>query len=202
MLLMSSSGPIKPQVGACATAASSVDTAVDSILRGKAKVMIAGGVETFTEEGSTEFRMMNATSNSDYEQKIGYSDPENMSRPCSSTRSGFMESKGCGIQILMSADVALKMGCPIYAIIGCTSTASDKQGRSVPAPGQGLLSVYKDIPVVADDEKHPQFLNSPLLSVEYRRKQFENHLTTLSLSDHKLQYQRAQQLWVRQLLYE
>lgn len=38
MLLLSSSGPIKTPVGACATAAESVDIAVETIIAGKAKV--------------------------------------------------------------------------------------------------------------------------------------------------------------------
>ena len=219
MLLMSASGPIKPQVAACATAASSIDTAVDCILRGKAKVMLAGGVETFSEEGSAEFAAMNATSSSEYEQKIGYSDPKQMCRPCSSTRTGFMEGKGCGVQLLMSADVALQIGCPIYGIVAYTSTASDKQGRSVPAPGQGLLSTFRDLSVsrpfipppsppsynniTSDDdridENHTfENLSNPLLSIEYRRKQFDNLCASFPLADKQLQIKQAQSLWGHQ----
>jgi len=65
MLLLSASGPIKTPVGACATAAESVDIGVDTILAGKASVMIVGGVDDFCEEGSYEFAQMGATSNSD-----------------------------------------------------------------------------------------------------------------------------------------
>jgi fatty acid synthase subunit alpha, fungi type len=43
MLLLSSSGPIKTPVGACATAAESVDIAVETILSGKARIMMCGG---------------------------------------------------------------------------------------------------------------------------------------------------------------
>ena len=55
MLLLSSSGPIKTPVGACATAAESIDIGVDTILAGKARVVITGGYDDFGETGSYEF---------------------------------------------------------------------------------------------------------------------------------------------------
>ncbi|KAJ2423907.1 fatty acid synthase alpha subunit Lsd1, partial [Coemansia sp. RSA 2524] len=64
MLLISGSGPVKPSVGACATGVLSVDTAVEAIQSGKAKIMLAGGIDDFFEESSTEFAKMGATSNS------------------------------------------------------------------------------------------------------------------------------------------
>lgn len=62
-----------------------------------------------------------------------------MSRPNTSTRSGFLESEGCGIQILTTAKLALEMGLLISSSVALTTTATDKIGRSVPAPGQGIL---------------------------------------------------------------
>ena len=77
-----------------------------------------------------------------------------------------MESQGAGIQIMMSADLALKMGLPIYAIIAGTSTATDKQGRSVPAPGQGVLTTAR--------ENVSACRSSPLLDMSYRARQLKN----------------------------
>lgn len=54
LLLVSSSGPIKTPVGACATGLQSVEIATETILSGKAKVMIAGGFDDLSEEGSFE----------------------------------------------------------------------------------------------------------------------------------------------------
>ena len=51
MLLLSSSGPIKTPVGACATAAESVDIGVETILSGKARVIVTGGYDDFGEVG-------------------------------------------------------------------------------------------------------------------------------------------------------
>ncbi|KAJ1826584.1 fatty acid synthase alpha subunit Lsd1, partial [Coemansia sp. RSA 2599] len=102
MLLMSASGPIKTTIGACATGIASIDVAVDTIQSGKAKIMLAGGADAFCEESSYEFAQMNATSSADSEFAQGRS-PAEMSRPCTSTRNGFMESEGAGIVTLMSA---------------------------------------------------------------------------------------------------
>ena len=54
LLLMSSSGPVKIPVGACATGLQSIEIASETILSGKAKVMIAGGFDDLSEEGSYE----------------------------------------------------------------------------------------------------------------------------------------------------
>lgn len=82
---------------------------------------------------------MKATSNAVAEFAAGR-EPSEMSRPTTTTRSGFMESQGTGIQVLMSAATAIRMGAPIQGVVAYTSTHTDKQGRSVPAPGHGVMS--------------------------------------------------------------
>ncbi|KAJ3096841.1 3-oxoacyl-[acyl-carrier-protein] synthase [Phlyctochytrium planicorne] len=163
MLLLSSSGPIKTPVGACATAAESVDIAVDTILSGKARIVICGGYDDFQEEGSYEFANMKATSNSVEELARGR-EPRDMCRPATDTRAGFMEAQGAGIHVIMTADLALQMGLPIRGIIAYTSTATDKNGRSVPAPGQGILTTARESKV-----KYA----SPLLNFDYRKRQLQ-----------------------------
>ena len=163
MLLLSSTGPIKTPVGACATAVESVDIGYETILEGKARVCLVGGFDDFQEEGSYEFANMKATSNAEDEFAHGRT-PREMSRPTTTTRNGFMESQGCGMQIIMSAQLALDMGVPIYGILGLTATATDKIGRSVPAPGQGVLTTAREKP-----SKFP----SPLLDINYRRRQLD-----------------------------
>ena len=59
LLLLSSSGPIKTPVGACATAVESVEIAVDTLLSGKAKVVIAGGYDDFQVILGLEFGILN-----------------------------------------------------------------------------------------------------------------------------------------------
>jgi fatty acid synthase subunit alpha len=163
MLLMSSTGPIKTPVGACATAVESIDIGYDTIVEGKARVCFVGGFDDFQEEGSFEFANMKATSNAEDEFAHGRT-PREMSRPTTTTRNGFMESQGCGMQVIMDAKLALDMGVPIYGVLGFTATATDKIGRSVPAPGKGVLTSAREIP-----SKFP----SPLLDIKYRRRQMD-----------------------------
>ncbi|CCE64391.1 hypothetical protein TPHA_0H01860 [Tetrapisispora phaffii CBS 4417] len=166
MLLISSSGPIKTPVGACATAVESVDVGVETILSKKAKICIVGGYDDFQEEGSYEFANMNATSNTLEEFEHGRT-PAEMSRPATTSRNGFMEAQGAGIQVIMQADLALKMGVPIYGIVAMTATATDKIGRSVPAPGKGILTTAREF------NGNLKF-KSPMLDVKYRKRQFVN----------------------------
>ena len=163
MLLISSTGPIKTPVGACATAVESIDIGYETIVEGKARVCFVGGFDDFQEEGSYEFANMKATSNAEDEFAHGRT-PKEMSRPTTTTRNGFMESQGCGMQVIMTAQLALDMGVPIYGVLALTSTATDKIGRSVPAPGQGVLTSARETPT-----KFP----SPLLDIKYRKRQLD-----------------------------
>mmetsp|Transcript_17053 Transcript_17053/g.37202 ORF Transcript_17053/g.37202 Transcript_17053/m.37202 type:complete len:3767 (-) Transcript_17053:37-11337(-) len=168
MLLLSSSGPVKTPVGACATAAESLDIGVETILSGKARVVIAGGYDDFGETGSYEFAQMGATSNSELELEKGRS-PREASRPMTDSRAGFMEAQGAGMQVLMDAELAIEMGIPMYAILALTNTATDKQGRSVPAPGRGILTTAREV-------SGPP---SPLLSVDFRKSNLNMDLESI-----------------------
>lgn len=70
-----------------ATALQSLEIACDTLLSGKAKVMLAGGFDDISEEGSYEFANMKATSNTETELAMGR-EPTEMSRPTTTTRSG------------------------------------------------------------------------------------------------------------------
>ncbi|KAK2051457.1 thiolase-like protein [Colletotrichum caudatum] len=190
MLLTSSTGPIKTPVGACATALESLDTGYDLIVAGKAKVCLVGGVEDFVEDVSYEFGCMNATCDTDKEFAAGRS-PAEMSRPTASSRSGFVESQGCGIQILTTAELALKIGLPIFGVVAYTSMAADRVGRSVPAPGRGVLTNARE-----SNEGRKYATPSPLLDMGYRRRLLnmriqqvnDNFQTNLDLMEHEIRY--------------
>jgi len=169
MLFLSSSGPIRTPVGACATAATSLDLGVDSILSGRARVAIVGGFDDFSREGAYEFAQMQATSNS-AEETVRGRDPREQSRPASSSRAGFMEAQGGGVQVLMRGDLALAMGAPILGIVALTNTASDEQGSSVPAPGQGILAA-------GAREVSGAHRGHLMLNLEYRRRGLARALT-------------------------
>ena len=170
MLLLSSSGPIRTSVGACATSIESLETGYETIVTKKAKLCLVGGGDDYGDSVAYEFANMNATSDATKELSKGR-EPKQMSRPMASSRSGFLESQGCGIQVLTSARFALDLGLPIYGVIAWAGTSSDKIGRSVPAAGQGVL--------VNARECGSRGLSSPLLNIHFRRKRLslrEQHI--------------------------
>ncbi|KAI9745829.1 MAG: hypothetical protein M1818_000510 [Claussenomyces sp. TS43310] len=164
MLLVSSSGPIRTPVGACATSIESLETGFETIVSGKAKMCLVGGYDDMTEAVSYEFGNMKATSDGIAEAEKGRL-PQDMSRPNTTTRSGFMESQGSGVQTITSARLALDMGLPINGIVAWVGTASDKIGRSVPAPGKGILTNAR--------ETNKSGFPSPLLDIEYRKQRLD-----------------------------
>jgi len=170
MLLMSSTGPNRTPVGACATAIESLDIGYDTIVSGKARVCLVGACDVYGEEAAQEFRNMKAVVREKEEGARGRI-PKEMSRPTTTSRDGFVESEGAGVQVITSAKLALEMGLPIWGIVALTATASDKIGRSVPAPGQGILTLSRE-----DPTKYP----SPLLNLEYRRTQLQYQLDDIN----------------------
>ena len=183
MLLLSSSGPIKTSVGACATALESVNIGYDTIITGQARICFVGGCDSFNEEIAAEFANMKATNDPKADETRGRV-PKEMSRPNSSTRNGFVESEGCGIQILTTAKLALDMGLPIYGIVALATTASDKIGRSVPAPGQGIL-------VNAREESKGKLL---AYEMDQRRSQLQFQLDNASKWEHQASQNLARSL--------
>lgn len=171
MLLVSATGPIRTPVGACATGLESLDTAYDLIVTGKAKVCLVGASDDMEENEASEFANMKATVNSETDREKGRT-PKEMSRPTASSRAGFVEAQGCGIQIVMSASLALEMGVPIYGIVAYTGMASDKISRSVPAPGQGILSVARETGVIS--------ISSPPLELPARKRLLDERLKQIT----------------------
>lgn len=169
MLILGACGPIKTPVQACATAGVSIEMGCDLIHTSKAKVVFVGGSEDVSEMGLTEFGNMGALCNADEQFEQGRA-PHELSRPTTSTRGGFIEGAGAGTQIMMTAELALQMGVPIYAIVAHTHTACDKINRSVPAPGRGILTS------IARKENGNSEVRK-LLDPEYRKKALSQSLT-------------------------
>ncbi|KAI1806978.1 putative 3-oxoacyl-synthase [Daldinia bambusicola] len=169
MLLMSSAGPTRTPVGACATALESLNQGYDLITSGAAKICLVGGFDDMTQDTSAEFANMKATNNSMADLDRGRA-PRETSRPCASSRKGFVESEGCGMQLLTNAKVALELGLPIRSIVAHVQTASDGVGRSVPAPGKGIMVNVRESPSLG---------TSPLLDIDYRRRLLEHSLKSI-----------------------
>ena len=132
-------GPMAHPVAACATAALSLEDAVDKIMLGKVDVVMAGGWDDLSAEGVIGFGDMNATAETDKMLAMGLA-PDQMSRANDRRRRGFVESQGGGAMLLARGDVARDMGLPVYAVLGYAASFGDGINRSIPAPGIGSLA--------------------------------------------------------------
>ncbi len=125
-------------VGACATAAVSVEEGVDKIKLGKAELVVAGGFDDLTLEAIIGFGDMAATADTEMMRAKGISDSK-FSRANDRRRLGFLESQGGGTILLARGDLALKMGLSVLAVVGYAQSFADGVHTSIPAPGLGAL---------------------------------------------------------------
>jgi fatty acid synthase len=126
-------------VGACATAAISVEEGVDKIRLGKAEFVVAGGYDDLTLEAIIGFGDMAATADTEMMRAKGISDSK-FSRANDRRRLGFVEGQGGGTILLARGDLALKMGLPVQAVVAYVSSFGDGVHTSIPAPGLGALA--------------------------------------------------------------
>ncbi|MBX8687064.1 3-oxoacyl-ACP synthase, partial [Mycobacterium sp. 20091114027_K0903767] len=131
-------GAMVHPVGACATAAVSVEEGVDKIRLGKADLVIAGGFDDLTLEAIIGFGDMAATADTEMMRAKGISDSK-FSRANDRRRLGFLEAQGGGTILLARGDLAAKMGLPVLAVVGYAQSFADGVHTSIPAPGLGAL---------------------------------------------------------------
>ncbi|MGH3542942.1 MAG: beta-ketoacyl synthase N-terminal-like domain-containing protein, partial [Mycobacterium sp.] len=129
-------------VGACATAAVSVEEGLDKILLGKAELVVAGGLDDLTLEGIIGFGDMAATADTAMMRGRGVSDSK-FSRPNDRRRLGFVEAQGGGTILLARGDLAVKMGLPVLAVVAYAQSFGDGVHTSIPAPGLGALGAAR-----------------------------------------------------------
>ncbi|MBN9416711.1 MAG: beta-ketoacyl-ACP synthase II [Candidatus Eremiobacteraeota bacterium] len=113
-------GPSFSVVSACATGVNGVTSAMDALLTGRAKVMLAGGSESsICAVAMAGFCAMRAMSSRNDE-------PEKASRPFDKERDGFVMGEGAGVLVLETLEHATERGAKIYAELvgyGCTNDA-------------------------------------------------------------------------------
>ena len=137
-IITGAKGPNWAAVSACATSANTVGEAWETIRRGDAKAMIAGGAEkSMTPIAMAAFDNMHALSRRN-------DDPQGASRPFDATRDGFVMGEGAGMLILEDLDFARARGAKILAeMVGYGSTA-DAYHVTEPAPGgEGLVRAMR-----------------------------------------------------------
>ncbi len=122
-------GPNFATVSACATGGHAIGESWETIRRGDADVMIAGGVEAAIHEASIGgFCSMKALSTRN-------DDPPASSRPFDRGRDGFVIGEGAGALILEALEHAEARGVePLVEIVGYGATA-DASHITLPAPG-------------------------------------------------------------------
>ena len=122
-------GPNWAAVSACATSGNTIGEAWETIRRGDAKVMIAGGSERgVTPIAVAAFDNMKALSRRN-------ENPQAASRPFDATRDGFVVGEGSAMLILEDLEFAKARGAKILAEMvgyGCTS---DAHHVTEPIPG-------------------------------------------------------------------
>lgn len=135
-------GQMVHPVAACATAAVSVEEAVDKIKLGKADVVVAGGFDDLSIEGITGFGDMAATADSFSLEAKGI-EHRYFSRANDRRRAGFVESAGGGTLLLARGSVAAELGLPVLAVVGFAESFADGAHQSIPAPGLGALGAAR-----------------------------------------------------------
>ena len=122
-------GPNFATVSACATGAHAIGEAWETIRRGDADLMLAGGVEAAIHEAVLGgFGSMKALSTRN-------DDPERASRPFDRDRDGFVMGEGAAILVLEGLEHAEARGVePLAEIVGYGATA-DASHITLPAPG-------------------------------------------------------------------
>src|SRR5215469_14936244 len=137
-ILTGAKGPNWAAVSACATSGNTIGEAWETIRRGDARAMLAGGAEkAITPIAMAAFDNMHALSRRN-------DDPQGASRPFDATRNGFIMGEGSGMLILEDLEFAKARGAKIHAeLVGYASTG-DAYHVTEPAPeGAGLVRAMR-----------------------------------------------------------
>jgi 3-oxoacyl-[acyl-carrier-protein] synthase II len=122
-------GPNFATVSACATAGHAIGEASETIIRGDAEVMLAGGSEAPVYEALVgAFASMRALSTRN-------DDPEGASRPFDEGRDGFVIAEGAGVLVLEELGHAERRGAHIIAELLGYGASADASHITLPAPG-------------------------------------------------------------------
>jgi 3-oxoacyl-[acyl-carrier-protein] synthase II len=142
-------GPNFSIATACATGNHSIGEARNTVVRGYADIMVAGGTESsITPLGLAGFCSAKALSTRN-------DDPQAASRPWDKDRDGFVMGEGCGLLILEELEHAKARGARIYCeIVGYGLSDDAYHMTSPPADGEGgaraMAMALKDAGLAAD----------------------------------------------------
>ena len=128
-------GPNMSHVSACASGAHAIGEAAETIARGDAVAMVAGGAEAaITPIGLAGFCQGRALSTSRND------DPETASRPFDALRDGFVPAEGAGVLVLEDMEFARGRGARVHArLIGYGASADAYHITAPPEDGAGAV---------------------------------------------------------------
>jgi 3-oxoacyl-[acyl-carrier-protein] synthase II len=131
-------GPNMAHVSACASSAHSIGEATDTIRRGQADVMLAGGSEAgLIKIAIAAFNQARALSTRNDE-------PEKASRPFDKDRDGFVFSEAAGCLVLEELEHARARGATIIAEVLGYGASADAHHVTAPAEGgEGAMRAMK-----------------------------------------------------------
>ncbi|MCA9940559.1 MAG: beta-ketoacyl-ACP synthase II [Anaerolineales bacterium] len=137
--LAGTQGPINTVVAACATGTQAIGEAADMIRRGRADLMLAGGVEGLVHQAAMAgFAAMRALSTN------FNGEPERACRPFDRDRDGFILSEGAAVVVLERLEDALARGAHIYAEYLGYASSSDAYHVAAPDPsGAGAIRAMR-----------------------------------------------------------
>jgi 3-oxoacyl-[acyl-carrier-protein] synthase II len=128
-IILGTKGPSFATVSACASGGHALGEAAETIRRGDADVMLAGGAEAPVHEAWTgAFCAMRALSTRN-------DDPETASRPFDTGRDGFVMAEGGAVLVLEALEHAEARGARIHAELVGYGATSDASHITLPAPG-------------------------------------------------------------------
>jgi 3-oxoacyl-[acyl-carrier-protein] synthase II len=134
-MLLGLRGPNTATVSACATGANAIGEAFETIRRGDARAMIAGGAEAcIVSITVAAFSSMHALSRRN-------DDPAHASRPFDKDRDGFVLGEGAGVVVLEDLEHAKARGATVYAEVVGYAATSDAYHITEPAPGGSGLAI-------------------------------------------------------------
>ena len=125
-------GPNMAIVSACATGSHALGEAFETIRRGDADAIVAGGAEaSLVPVVYAGFCAMRALAN--------HEDPTQASRPFDRDRNGFVISEGAGAMLVEELDHARGRGARIYAEVLGYGSSNDAFDMAAPAEGEGAV---------------------------------------------------------------
>jgi len=159
-------GPNYAPVSACATGSHAVGEGAETIRRGDADVVLAGGTEACMHPvilaGFCAMRGLVAEDE----------DPTRASRPFDATRAGFVMGEGACVMVLEELDRAVARGARIYAEILGYGTSNDAHHMAQPDPGAiGVAEMMRSaLKSTGVDPERVGYINAHGTSTPYNDK--------------------------------